>query len=171
MKVLDRLFAQARVRGKSLRHAITHSRNAQAARVVLVSGVQRSGTNMLMDALERHWDTDVYHEYDSRAFERYYMRDMATISALHSRCKARFFVIKALLEAHLLREIGRSFPGTRFVWVFRNYADMINSHMVSWPDSPMTSRTDGSARSPNVSYSIVIPFACAWAMPEPPCCE
>ena len=133
MSKLTRLATKARVRGKSVRQVITRGLSTQQPRVILVSGVQRSGTNMLMDALERHWKTDVYHEYDSRAFDQYYMRDLATIEALHARSKARFFVIKALLEAHRLREIGDHFPGSKLVWMFRNYADMINSHMVSWP--------------------------------------
>ena len=133
MKRLNKLALKARVYGKSFHHAISHDRSSQPAKVILVSGVQRSGTNMFMNALERSWETDVYHEHDDRAFESYYMRDLPIIEALHARCKARFFVLKALLEAHKLRELKSAFPSAKVVWVFRNYADMINSHLVSWP--------------------------------------
>ena len=49
---------------------------------VFVAGMQRSGTNMVMDVLERSLGTDVYHENDPRAFERYEMRDPAVIRQL-----------------------------------------------------------------------------------------
>ncbi len=49
---------------------------------VLVAGVQRSGTNMLMDVLERSWDTDLYHEMDVRSFDIYEMRPRSVIHAL-----------------------------------------------------------------------------------------
>ncbi len=133
IRTLSKFTMKARVHGKSLRHALTLGHGAHPPVAVFVSGVQRSGTNMLMDALERSWETDVYHEYDDRAFESYYMRDLQVIKALHTQCKARFFIIKALLEAHRLRELKSAFPDAKVVWVFRNYADMINSHMVSWP--------------------------------------
>ena len=132
MNRLKKFARLTRVRSKSLRHTITHSSGSLPAEVVLVSGVQRSGTNMLMSALERSWETDVYHEHDVRAFDNYYMRDLPIIQLLHSRCKARFFVLKALLEAHKLRDLKAAFPSVKSVWLFRNYADMINSHMVSW---------------------------------------
>ena len=52
---------------------------------VFVAGVQRSGTNMLMDALERSFETDVYHERDPRAFDNYLMRPPEVIARLHAR--------------------------------------------------------------------------------------
>ena len=54
---------------------------------LLVAGVQRSGTNMVMDVLERSYATEVYHERDPRAFANYQLREEEVIQSLiaHSR--------------------------------------------------------------------------------------
>lgn len=93
-------------------------------RMVFVTGQQRSGTNMLMDVLERHRCTDVYHETDSRAFVRYEMRDLATIRAIFSRSRASHIVIKALCEAQRLTELLDAFPKAKAIWAVRNHYDV-----------------------------------------------
>ena len=41
----------------------------QSKTVILVSGVQRSGTNMIMDFYDRSLETTVFHETDKRVYE------------------------------------------------------------------------------------------------------
>ena len=112
---------------------------AGQGRLVLVPGVQRSGTNLAMNLLERSWQTAVFHEHDRRAFEGYVMRPVAEIQALKARSRAQVFVLKALLESHrttLLMEqlAGPAGPeAARALWLVRDYRDMVNSHLVSWP--------------------------------------
>ena len=84
--------------------------------VVYVAGQQRSGTNMLMNVLDRHWRTDVYHETDARAFECYQMRDIEVIRALVKRSSARLVVFKALCELQRLRDLLDAFPKARALW-------------------------------------------------------
>ena len=103
-------------------------------RVTLVAGVQRSGTNMLMNVLDQSLETDVYMEKDHRAFDRYAMRDLASIDSLIARSTANNFVIKALMESHnalgLMEHFGKE---TITLWLYRSFDDMVNSYMVSWP--------------------------------------
>ena len=94
---------------------------------IIVAGCQRSGTNMVMDLLERHADTRVFHERDSRAYDNYLMRDLGVIRQLHTHCRARFFVIKALCELHMLKELMNAFPPARVLWVVRRWPDVVNS--------------------------------------------
>ena len=75
-KKLKRRSSRALLLGKkSLLHRLVGQAGGGASRRYLfVGGVQRSGTNMLMDVLERSYETDVYHERDPRAFDGYQMR-------------------------------------------------------------------------------------------------
>ena len=122
---------------KDVVHRLNATRNKDQQRVIFIAGVQRSGTNMMMDVLERSYETDVYHERDARAFENYQMRDIAAIRQLLQLSRAPFFVIKSLCELHGLGRLMDEFKmnKTRLaktVWVNRNYFDVANSMLVSF---------------------------------------
>lgn len=115
---------------KRIRHAV--SRNARHTHV-FVAGLQRSGTNMLMEVLEWSPHTDVYHETDRRAFdERYEMRDPVTIRRLSQSSRAPFFVIKALCELDRLGELLDDFMPAKAVWILRHYHDSSQSAVRSF---------------------------------------
>lgn len=105
----------------------------QEPRVVFVTGVQRSGTNMLMTLFERSPNTDVYHEADGRAFDEFIMREPGTIDEIYRTSNADVVVIKALHEAQVLKDLLARFPDCCAVWMFRDYRDVINSQMHRWP--------------------------------------
>lgn len=99
---------------------------------VLVAGMQRSGTNMLMEVLERSLATDVYHERDPRAFDHYQMRPVPVIHRLRARSGASHFVIKALCELQRMRELLTELAPARGLFVLRRYQDVANSMVVSF---------------------------------------
>ncbi len=106
-------------------------------RVLFVAGVQRSGTNMLMNVLERSTATDVFHEVDPRAYKDYeLMQDL--VPQLIETSAAPFIVIKVLCELHDLRDLLDAYPGSRGVWIYRRYDDVVNSHIVKWNGMPDT---------------------------------
>src|SRR5688572_22752173 len=72
-EVMNAVRSKALPRLKSLRNRIVNPSSGPRL-CVFVAGVHRSGTNMMMDILERSWETDVLHESDSRAFEDNLMR-------------------------------------------------------------------------------------------------
>jgi protein tyrosine phosphatase len=49
--------------------------------VVFVAGVQRSGTNMMMDILGRSMQTEVFHESHSRGFQDFELKSLSTLEA------------------------------------------------------------------------------------------
>ncbi len=99
---------------------------------LFVAGVQRSGTNMMMDILERSLETDVYHETDQRAFLNYQMRSEQVIRRLRAQSNAPVFIIKALCELQTLPHLMQEFAPAKAIWMLRNYDDVVNSMLKSF---------------------------------------
>ena len=136
----NRFSRKARNLGKRLvQRAREPARRGPDGRV-FVAGVQRSGTNMVMQALDRSWRTDVYHESDKRAFEGYEMREPEVVAGLIRRSPAQTFVIKALCELQDLPELMDQFPPAKTIWIYRDYRDVANSMMASFKSVPETVR-------------------------------
>src|SRR5215813_11979618 len=132
--LLDRVVHKASKRGWLLKKQMVqtlHSAHNKSAtkQAVFVAGVQRSGTNMMMDVLEQSYDTDVYHETDNRAFEDYEMRPRTVIHRLVNTSKASVVVIKALCELHEVRQLLDEFAPAKGIWIVRDFADVVNSHL------------------------------------------
>jgi len=122
---------------KGLLHGFNAANNKQQQRVAFVAGVQRSGTNMMMDVLERSFETDVYHERDRRAFYNYQMRDVAVIRQLIAQSKAPCFIVKSLCELQNLSRLMDEFKidesrPAKTIWVNRHYFDVVSSMLVSF---------------------------------------
>lgn len=100
--------------------------------VLFIAGVQRSGTNMVMDVLEKNLDTDVYHERDPRAFDNYKLREDAVIAALVRNSPASTVVVKCLMESQKLARLLEIHAPARAIWVYRNYDDVVNSMLASF---------------------------------------
>ena len=99
---------------------------------VLVSGMQRSGTNMLMKVLDYSLQTDVYHETDVRAFDNFEMRNIKVIRRLLDSCKAPLFIIKSLCELQNISQLMNEFQPAKTIWIVRNYDDVSNSVLASF---------------------------------------
>ncbi len=94
---------------------------------VFVAGNQRSGTNMLMEVLEKSYHTEVFHERDPRAFVNYQMRERRIVKELVEQSKAPCVVIKALCESQEIAQLLNEFSPASAIWVFRDYNDVVNS--------------------------------------------
>lgn len=99
---------------------------------VFVCGVQRSGTNMIMDVLERNLDTDLYHEWNNVAYNAYSLRSDAVLEELRGQSHAPFIVFKALLEMHKLGELLDTFSPAKGLWIVRDFNDTVRSHAKLW---------------------------------------
>lgn len=114
---------------KPLRHRLAGTSSAQR---VLVAGMQRSGTNLLMETLEWSALTDVYHETDDRAFDNYEMRPRAVVRELMRRSRAPVFVVKSLCELDQVRSLMDDFGPARTLWIVRAFDDTVNSAVKSF---------------------------------------
>lgn len=117
--------------GKFLRQRLLP---APVSQHVFVAGMQRSGTNLLMDVLDASLETQVFHETDMRAFEHYEMRSQAVIQGLVKACPAPVFVIKALCELDQISSLMDTFAPARTLWMVRDWRDSVNSAIRSFPN-------------------------------------
>lgn len=105
------------------RQANNHSPNAKA---VFVLGVQRSGTTMLIDCLDKSVETEVLGEV-SRAMENVRLKDTHVIAEIIKDCPAKAAVFKPLTDSHKARELLDMSPNVRVCWSFRRASDRANS--------------------------------------------
>jgi hypothetical protein len=152
--VRRRLF----VRRKAMRQRLELIRgHAPERRPVFLTGVQRSGTNMMMETLEWHPATQVFHEEDPRAFRHFQMLSEAIVDRLIAASPADRVVFKALCEAERIRRLLEDRPTAQAVWVFRDWRDVVNSILARWPgerneiDELARGRDTGSWRSRGVT--------------------
>lgn len=105
------------------RWRMQHPHAPGAARVALVVGVQRSGTNMVLRGIEHDPSVEVHNENDRRAFERFRLRgDQDTLRVVR-RSRQDLVLLKPLCDshrtAHLLDLLDHAGHQARAVWVYR----------------------------------------------------
>ena len=119
---------------KAMLHALRSTPDTK--NTVFVGGVQRSGTNMLMQVLERSFATDVFHESDERAFSRSELRNNEQIHRLIERSGAPVPALKALCDLDRFRHLLDEFAPAHGIWLVRDYPDVVNSHLALWKKMP-----------------------------------
>jgi hypothetical protein len=151
-KLAQRLQKRSYRYAKAVRQAFSPSRSSSRPLTVFVSGVHRSGTNMVMTLLDASDETTVYHETDPRGFDCYMMRPPDIIQNLINRSRSKIVVVKALHESHDLSGLMERFSPARVFWVFRDYEAVVNSSLQHWPgwrnkiESIVVDRTAGDWR-------------------------
>ncbi|MBZ6379676.1 hypothetical protein B5C34_15275 [Pacificimonas flava] len=100
---------------------------------VFVTGTPRSGTNMLMYALDRTFQTTALHETDPRAYEDFALRDLGTIRALRDSTRGSYMIVKCLMEGERLTDMTRALAPARGIWLTRHVDAMVRSHQKSFP--------------------------------------
>ena len=107
---------------------------------IFVFGVQRSGTNMVMNTLDCSMKCQVFHDHDERAFDAYRIRSQSIIEPLINNSVFQFHLFKPLLDSDDFKNILHSYQPSYGIWVVRDYRDVVNSHTVRWTDMADTLR-------------------------------
>lgn len=94
---------------------------------ILIPGMQRSGSKLLVRVFEWSQATDCYPEEDKRAFDFYQMRNTDRIRHLIKESPAEFFVIKSLCESDQTRILMEYFAPAKAIWIWRDFRDCVNS--------------------------------------------
>lgn len=106
---------------------------AEEARVLFVVGVQRSGTTMLLEVLDAHPETRVYHEHDRAAFgPDWRLHPLPVRRRLVASARCRWLVLKPLFDFQHLDRLLEEHPGSRAVFVYRDPRDAALSSTEKW---------------------------------------
>jgi Sulfotransferase domain len=120
-----------------------HSRQAHpgrpgAATAVLIVGLQRSGTNLLVRGLERDPRFQVYNENHRTAFSRFQLRPDPVIRQLVERSRQPYVLFKPLCDSHrtadLLDGLGLD-PAPRAIWAYRSVDGRARSAVAKFGDT------------------------------------
>ncbi len=136
---IRRVIADDARRGRAVaRRAAWAARNdcSPNARPIFIVGLQRSGTNMLLRAFSEAPEAEIHNESgNSRAFERWHLREDEVVRSLVRHSRHRCIVFKALEDSHrvvhLMDELSTA-PG-RTIWIYRHVADRVTSVYAKWP--------------------------------------
>lgn len=96
---------------------------------IFIFGEQRSGTNMLINTLNKSIDTDCYFETDDEAFDNYQLKNIDIIEALIKKSYAPCVIFKAISDSQNASFLLNHFSGAKGIWIYRSYPDVINSSL------------------------------------------
>ena len=101
-------------------------------RVVFVVGAQRSGTRLPIQVLDRIPEISTFHEGSDPYFDGVMLRPLEEIERLVRRSPAAVVALKPICETHRTKELLDRFPGSKAIWIFRNFEDTVNSASLKW---------------------------------------
>jgi Sulfotransferase domain len=114
-----------------------HGSAPGTATAVLLVGLQRSGTNMVVRGLERAPEFEVYNENHSAAFDRFQLRPLDHVRGLVEASRHPYVLFKPLCDSHRTPELlaalrTRSAP--RALWVYRSAEGRARSAVAKFGD-------------------------------------
>jgi hypothetical protein len=132
MRLVKRLYHNVGLNGK------------HPKQLVFVLGCQRSGTTMLVQCLEKDLRTKSYGQYglmdqNTDTSNLIYpdahgpkLKSFDEIKQITAKEKAPILILKPLRESQQATQLLEQLPGSKAIWVYRNYRDVANSHLVKW---------------------------------------
>ena len=96
---------------------------------VFLVGCGRSGTSMFIWQLDKSWQIKLYNEDHPAAFDEYRLRDFHVVARLTEESIAPFTLFKPILDTVQTMELLDHFPGSKAIFAFRHYTDVINSSL------------------------------------------
>jgi hypothetical protein len=125
------------VAAKRIIHTLVFRNNkSEKRRLILVVGVQRSGTNMIMEVFSRGFQYDSFSDSDSQFFDNCEFRPTNEVIKRSSSVLAPIIALKPMMETYKLNEMLQEFPNCQGIWVYRCMADVVNSHVAQWAGMP-----------------------------------
>jgi hypothetical protein len=105
-------------------------REAGAKRILLIVGCQRSGTTLLGNVLSGDLRTAVLQEQSCiTGHQTLRLKPYAEANRILHSLRAPFIVAKPLVETQWTPEMLTQIEGSRAVWMYRNYRDVVRSNV------------------------------------------
>ena len=105
-------------------------KKAGEAKFAIVVGCQRSGTTMLINLLSKSSFAFAFGEMDSPIMQRNCRISKDTVIRNElSRSSAHLVVAKPICDSQWTDQLLDRFPGSKAIWIYRNYNDVVNSSL------------------------------------------
>jgi hypothetical protein len=106
-------------------------RPTMTKRILFIVGCQQSGITLMQDIFKREPNTKIYPECSRLTSEdkaaRLRLNPLPQVKATLSRDLAGLVVLQPLVETQNILELLRYFPGSKAVFLYRNYEDVAAS--------------------------------------------
>jgi len=89
---------------------------------------------MAQRTLDRLMEVDKFEEHDPRAFRDCRIVGKEVRDALIERSTAKCVLFKPICDSHRALELFTEHPGSRAIWIYRDYRDVANSSVEYWGD-------------------------------------
>ncbi|MEM9172436.1 MAG: sulfotransferase domain-containing protein [Pseudomonadota bacterium] len=101
---------------------------------VFITGIQRSGTTMLMNTFHLHEATEVFDEEpNSRVFIDYRIRSDEILDQSIRNSRYPFACYKIISDSHILNEFLQRYPESFVIWAYRSCTDNADSQLKKFP--------------------------------------
>jgi hypothetical protein len=106
--------------------------------VLFIIGCQRSGTTLLADIFEQDFTTTVYGEYSRvslsgrQSSRQIRLKPLDAVKKIIDSEKVPLVVLKPLVETQRILRLLSYFDGSRAVWMYRDYRDVVSSNLKHW---------------------------------------
>ncbi|MGC6486250.1 MAG: hypothetical protein ACON4Z_01265 [Planctomycetota bacterium] len=104
-----------------------------STQLLAVCGAQRSGTTMLLEALERHPSLEVHHESSPAVMRDFRVVSLEQVQQVVDAAACGGVVIKPLCDSQWVDRMLDAVPQSRALWMFRAWHDVVNSAARKWP--------------------------------------
>ena len=115
-----------------------HHQAPGSARAVLLVGLQRSGTNMLVRGIERAPEFEVHNENDKAIFDRFRLRSDAILRSSVLASPHTHVLFKPLCDSHRTAELldGLDVPTPPVaIWAYRSVDGRVRSSLAKFGDA------------------------------------
>ena len=130
---LKRDWARYKLRRAKSAHRRQRGRVANQ-QIAFVFGCQRSGTNMALRTLNRSLDVDMVEESDPRCFAHARIMGKDVQDRIIAASDAQCLIFKPICDSHRALELLGDHPGSKAIWIYRDYHDVANSAIEYWGD-------------------------------------
>ena len=118
---------------KAALHKLGMPRHDGGRTVVLILGIQRSGTSLMYWVFERDLGVRVYREASELSsldhVEHIRLNPLPDVQRQINSHRLPLVVLKPLVESQRAHELMAAFPGSKVLWAYRHYQDVAASNL------------------------------------------
>lgn len=118
---------------KAAMHKLGMPRYDGGRTVVLILGIQRSGTSLMYWVFERDLGVRVYREASELSsldhVEHIRLNPLPDVQRQINSHRLPLVVLKPLVESQRAHELMAAFPGSKVLWAYRHYQDVAASNL------------------------------------------